>query len=235
MTFTPDRPSGAIPPPFSHKLDIFFALGAEAVLVTFSVGLVIEAGRLLSLTRVESALTFWVFMMLSTLGMLKVIRTFFPIKPGVYSYEKREPLVFAWVLCSFLYNTNLGLFYNYPNLLPAPLRTIFYKSLGAKISPGALIFGKLSDPSLISIGRNCIVGANTWALPHVLTRKGGENVVILGEIVLEDHSLVGAATLLLPDVVIGKGATVRVMSYLPMRTRVPEGEFWGGNPATKIK
>jgi acetyltransferase-like isoleucine patch superfamily enzyme len=223
------------PAGFNHPLDAVFAIIAETILAGMSVGLVVFLNRLFTLARLETIFFFWFALMLFTLLGLKLIRITLPIKPGIYSYQTREPLVFAWVLSSFLYNTNLGLFYNYPNLLPSPLRTLFYKCLGAKIADGALIFGKISDPSLVCIGENCIVGAHTWLLPHVLTRKGGENVLILGRIHLENSSLIGASTLILPDTIVGKGAIVRVMSYLPMRTRVPEGEFWGGNPAGKIK
>jgi acetyltransferase-like isoleucine patch superfamily enzyme len=175
-----------------------------------------------------------------TLLVLAALRRLFPLRPGIYSYRLHPKDCYIWNLHGYLCITNLAFLYLNPVFPPAPSllfpvsRKQVYAALGARMGRGlTTISGHLSDPWLVSIATNAIVGEGALLLPHLIGR-GKEDLLLLGRIEIGEDSIIGARSVILPGVRIGRGATVQPMSVVKMSTSIGEGEIWGGNPARKL-
>lgn len=104
---------------------------------------------------------------------------------------------------------------------------------GAKIGKHASIgFEATLDiiyPQDVTIGENVVIGYNSTILCHGYIRHEYQR----GPVVIEDDASIGAGSMILPGVTVGKGAVVGAMSLV--RTDIPAGEFWAGVPARKIR
>jgi len=102
-------------------------------------------------------------------------------------------------------------------------------------------FATLSSRSSITIGHYVFIGANTKIYDHdfhpvssELRRSGKERDYIVAKpVVIEDDVFIGAESIILKGVTLGKGAVVAAGSVVTKD--IPAGEIWGGNPAKFIK
>lgn len=225
--------SGPAAGKFFNSKDLLIALSAELVIcapagaASWYVVVQKEAGAFVCLV------TFWLVMMATAIVFLKILRTVFPMRPGIYSYLNRPVTTYVWTLNSFICATNLGILYNHPSLMPSPIKKIFYQMLGARLGKGQMMIGgRLTDPHLITIEAGAVIGGDCCLLAHAMTRFDS-NVLILQPILIRSNSIVGAYTLIMPGVTVGQGATIRAMSYVSMNTSIPAGENWAGNPAVR--
>jgi len=100
------------------------------------------------------------------------------------------------------------------------------------MGPGlVLVAGNITDPSLVTIGSGVTIGPDCWLFGHVVTPSG---TLMLGEIVIGKGAQIGTGSMIMPGCVIGENSMINTMSRLPLFTRVPPNEIWGGNPAKKI-
>jgi hypothetical protein len=218
--------------PFLNRLDVCFALLSQVVICIPAAVAAWLLSILWPIGLFGVVVTFWFLMMFAAIVFLKVLRSCVPMKPGLYSYEDRNPVTYVWTLNSFICATNLGIIYNHPSLLPSPLKKIFYWSLGAKLGSGPMMLGgRLTDPHLITIEEGAVIGGDCWLLAHAMARFD-KNVLILKPIIIRRDAIIGALSLVMPGVEVGEGAMLRAMSYVPMNTVIPAGETWGGAPAT---
>lgn len=112
------------------------------------------------------------------------------------------------------------------------LRTLFYRGMGARVD-WTLLTGqgvKLTEPWLVTIGRNVTLGDNA----HVAAHKVEGNVVTLAEIKIGDETVVGAGAIVFPGCRIGNNVTVGAKSTVSRGTVIPDGETWVGIPARKL-
>ncbi len=139
-------------------------------------------------------------------------------------YKVRNPLRVAW---------NFLLIYVSRILPSLALKRFLLRLTGMKIGKNVSIgFMSMFDimwPELISIKDNCVIGYNATILCHEFLIKEYR----LGEVVLEENVLIGANSLVLPGVRIGKNSIVSAMSLV--NKDVLENSFVGGVPAKKIK
>ena len=180
-----------------------------------------------------SALIFYVSMTAWTLLVLKILRTLFPIKDGVYSLTRNADIYYLYNLYSFLCITNLCLLF-VNGLLPPFFRQFFYRMLGVKTGNGIVfIGGRLWEPHRITIEEGAMIGDEAMLIPHahIVT---SENTLILGRIEIKKGAMIGARSVLMPGVSVGENSMVNAMSLVPMNTKIPPYEIWGGNPAKKI-
>jgi len=91
----------------------------------------------------------------------------------------------------------------------------------------------------ITIGKYCNIGGNVFIWDtdfHPLDaqerRKPSQNINT-APIIIEDDVFIGANSIILKGVRIGKGAVVGAGSVVTKN--IPDGEVWAGNPAKKIK
>jgi carbonic anhydrase/acetyltransferase-like protein (isoleucine patch superfamily) len=227
------RNSPKSPGPFQTWRDLLITPAAEILIVASAVLCTMSLQKRLQFGIAEWLLFFWIFQTCLTLISLKLLRTFFPFKPGTFNSNEHEVEIYLWKLQAFLYVMNLSpLTVN--ALLPTFLRQWFYQILGAKIGPGIVsIGGRIMEPSLVSIGPNAIVGDDVLILPHALS-VGATEVLILAPIRIERGAVVGARSLVMPGVTIGENSMIKAMSLVTRNTRVPAGEIWGGIPARKL-
>ena len=194
---------------------------------------VVLVNRLLSISLFANAILYYVMLLFWTLITLKIIRVFFPIKDGVYSFSDNSLTCYVWNLHAFLCITNLTLHYNNA-LLPPPLRKLFYHCLGAKMGRGIIsIGGKLLDPNFITIAENTMIGEDALLTPHAVARMSSD-ILVIGRIEIKRGVIIGAKSVLMPGVTIGENSMVNAMSLVPMNTKIPPNQIWGGNPAVKI-
>lgn len=175
-------------------------------------------------------LLYFISLVIFTLLVLKVLRTLFPLKAGVYSPEKhsftRWCVILEWFLCAhYLW------FYMVPGLIPHVLKKYFYRLLGAKIGRGFIpIIGKLEVCQLITIEENVIVGdASIEAFTHLPGNK-----MLLGKIHLKKGCMISANSMIGPCTAVGENSIVAQLSVVPSFTTIPDNEIWSGNPAKKV-
>ncbi len=116
-------------------------------------------------------------------------------------------------------------------ITPTPLNVLFYKFMGMKIGRGVHInSSNISDPSLISLGNKVVIGGSASIMAHY----GQKGVMIIAPVKIDDKATIGIRATIMGDVEIGKGATVLPNSAVMPKTRILDGEVWGGVPAVKL-
>lgn len=114
---------------------------------------------------------------------------------------------------------------------PVFLRPVFYSLWGAKIGGNVAIGGVITDPRLVSIHDYAIVGQDSVLTSHAMIH----NELVLEPIIIGRRATVGVKAVIMPGVEIGHDAIVAPGAVVPMHTRIPPSELWGGVPAKKIK
>lgn len=85
---------------------------------------------------------------------------------------------------------------------------------------------------LIEIGDNVTISNNVSFIAHDASLQYVIGYTKLGRIIIEDNCFIGARSIILPNVKIGKGSIVGAGSLV--NKNIPAGEVWAGNPARKI-
>jgi serine acetyltransferase len=150
----------------------------------------------------------------------RVLLSFWRERTGVFRLSEALPFlrVTTDALVSSLTRPVLPFF---PPLLPL---------MGAKVGTNSPVAGKVFNPEMLEIGDNVIVGAEALLTGHT----GHSDGVVFGRIRIASGATVGIRSVILPDVEIGEGAVVAAQALVPMGTRIPPYEVWGGIPARKI-
>lgn len=128
------------------------------------------------------------------------------------------------------------------NPIGGSCKTILYTRGNGKIEIGentgisnAAIFSSNS----IKIGNNVLLGGGTKIYDtdfhgvNYLNRYTSEEKVATSPVIIEDYVFVGAHTIILKGVHIGKGAVIGAGSVVTKN--IPENEIWAGNPAKFIR
>ncbi len=213
--------------------DLIITPAVEVVILLISLIPTFWLNSFLESSLFANVVIYYVAMVLLTILALKIIRVLFPIKEGIYSYSDNPLACYIWGLHEFLCVVNLNLQY-INGLLPPPMRKLFYTLLGAKMGSGIIsIGGRLINPDLISIEENALIGDNALLTSHAVARTSSD-ILILGKIEIKRGAIVGAQSMIMPDVTIGENSMVNAMSLVIMNTKIPPNEIWGGNPAVKI-
>jgi acetyltransferase-like isoleucine patch superfamily enzyme len=179
--------------------------------------------------------SFCIFQALWTVLALYLIRTIFPPKEGVFPLGTGRGPAYIWNLTGFLSCVNLYLFCVH-QLVPPPMRAIFYRALGTRMGSGLqLINGSFSDPNLVTLGDQVMIGADAAVWCHIITASATGDNLVLAKVQIGSNALIGAKSVLFPGVSVGEGSMVIAASVVPMNTKIPAYEVWGGNPAVKIR
>ena len=165
------------------------------------------------------------FGILSALS-LRIVLAFWPLRPGRYSWE--EAHASYWKLFALTYMFGRGALLPFT---PDLFKPLVAKLFGAKIGKGAAMGGIINEPPLVSIGDYAILGQYSVITPHAIT----SGKINLGRITIGDRVTIGVGSVIMPGVEIGDGAMVMPNTFVPMNTKIPAGEIWGGNPITKIR
>ncbi len=84
----------------------------------------------------------------------------------------------------------------------------------------------------ISCGDNVTLAKDVYILAHDASMKKFLGKTKVGRVVLGNNVFIGAKTIILPGVNIGNNVIVAANSCVSHN--IPDGEIWGGVPATKI-
>lgn len=218
---------------FMSWKDLVITPVVEVVILAITFWSVFLLNRLISAELFANAILFYVMMLFWTLLSLKIIRVVFPIREGVYSYGDNPLACYIWNLHAFLCITNLSLHY-INGLLPPPMRKLFYAALGAKMGKGIIsIGGRLADPHLITVEESAMIGDDALLTPHAYARTTFD-ILILAKIEIKKNAIVGAKSMIMPGVTVGENSMINALSLVPMNTKIPPNQIWGGNPAVKI-
>jgi len=165
---------------------------------------------------------------IATLVELWMLRRLWPLREGTIRLGTQRDAA-VWKLMGYLYVTHLWPLVN-ANLVPVNLRGPSYALLGARISPGVMVGGKILDPSLVEVGAGTMLGEDSLLTAHAVESER----VALGRIVIGQGVTVGVKAVLLPGVHVGDGAIVAAGAVVTKGKRIPAGEIWGGVPARRI-
>lgn len=177
------------------------------------------------------AVIFYGLLIFVTVAVLALIRAIRPFRPGIYRFDRSPWTVFQWNLHSYVSITNLSV--QYTNIIPPPFRKVFYRWLGGRFGPGVIsIGGRISDPYLTEIEEGAMIGDDALLLGHAVV-SSPDSVLILGRVTVRRGAIVGARSVIMPDVEIGENALVEACSLVRPHTRIGPGEIWSGNPAVR--
>ncbi|HEY6991557.1 MAG TPA: hypothetical protein VH369_24395 [Bryobacteraceae bacterium] len=114
----------------------------------------------------------------------------------------------------------------------SPLTSYYYRAIGAKMAPTVFISSgaRIFDPWFVEIQDNATIGADAVITGHI----GDGPQIILGRVFVGEGAIVGARSIIMPDVRIGRHARVGVGAVVVRGTVIPDGETWGGVPARQI-
>ena len=96
-------------------------------------------------------------------------------------------------------------------LVPGPTKTEFNTQLG-----------------------NAVLGFGALILPHATVNRKGTVVTVTGKVHIKKGAIIGANSMIMPNVTIGENAMVHAMSLVPMNTHIGPNEVWGGIPARNL-
>jgi acetyltransferase-like isoleucine patch superfamily enzyme len=96
---------------------------------------------------------------------------------------------------------------------------LYWRAMGARVAFGvnSSIFAVLADYPLITIGKECTLGANVFISGHTFVG----NKVLLGRVELGDNVYLGMGTVVGPRTTIGAGSWIGMQNRL-LQDRVPE-------------
>lgn len=115
-----------------------------------------------------------------------------------------------------------------PYVTLTPFGLWFLRAMGMRIGRRAFINTEfLSDPRLIAIGDDCVIGGSV----HLFAHHGGGGHLVIAPVVIGNRVTIGQKATVMGGVTIGDDAVVLPHSVLLPGTRVGPGELWGGVPA----
>ena len=108
------------------------------------------------------------------------------------------------------------------------LRVALHRARGVRIGKGVFISQgvllETSDPQLITIGDDAVIGVRVTVIAHMRERRDGVNI--------GRNAFVGPGSIVLPNVTIGEGAVVTAGSVVTRS--VPPMTVVQGNPAVPV-
>jgi hypothetical protein len=147
---------------------------------------------------------------------------------GEHELDLRDPDVRNWLLNFAIYLPTavvLDLFHLYP------LKTLHISMMGGRIGRGVVLGGMVTDPGLIEIGDNTVVGGFSTIMCHA-TERGR---IRFGRVRIGRDCGVGARSTILAGGALEDGALLGAHSFLGKNCVVPAGKTYAGVPAREIR
>lgn len=116
-------------------------------------------------------------------------------------------------------------------MVGSPLYPLYLRALGARIGPGVAIFSRQVAlcPDLFSVGAGTVVRERVIAQCY----RAHDGMIQTGPVTLGRNVVVGEASVLDIDAVIGDDGQLGHASSLHRGQQVPAGQSWHGSPATE--
>jgi hypothetical protein len=156
-------------------------------------------------------------------------------REGRYSLVGRPDRQLLWslllgVLTKARYEAPFPGFLVYHIASLPPMRWLMNPIFGPRSKSVNVTDPQILDPSLVTVGRNVVIGFGTSIGAHYQDRES----VFIKRIVIEDDVVVGGVAAIYGGCHIKSGAMIGGGAVLLPNTIVGANEFWGGVPAKKI-
>ena len=146
------------------------------------------------------------------------------VEPGRYMLNRSMHLRFCMLDVSLTFLRRFGGIYH-----GTPVHNCLLRALGANIGYGAMLsFEPRASLQLLQVGSGCTVKG------HVQCHIFMDGELVLAPVELAEGVQVKTACALEPGVFMGRGASLRPMSVLPLGWSVPAGLACGGVPAVAL-
>lgn len=156
---------------------------------------------------------------------MRLLNRFYPISEGEFKVGSPEFNHWQAQAVIALFSS---VYFDY--FLPMPLKAPWFRLFGAKIAQGVVVSGRIVDCSLVTIEKGVTVGLEAVILGHWV----GQETAYLGRVRIEQNTLIGARSIILPGVHIGSGATVGIGALVTTNKQIPPGDTWVGVPAKPL-
>jgi acetyltransferase-like isoleucine patch superfamily enzyme len=146
---------------------------------------------------------------------------------GEHALDLRIPAVRNWLLNFTIYFPTavvLDLLHLYS------LKNLQVGLIGGKVGRGTVLGGMITDPGLVEIGDNTVIGGFSTIMGHS-TERGR---IRFAKVVIGSNCGVGARSIVLAGAGLEDGALLGAGSLLPKFVTIPAGATWGGVPAKPL-
>ena len=158
----------------------------------------------------------------------RLFHRIFPLPEGPVESNSRSEWIYGVYILQFL-------IFFYPliftQMVPVPMRRLFYGALGAKLGENSYPSGVIFDPQLVEVGNFCVLGFGSLLCPHIVKQGAVDHRKIL----LSDRVTLGVGVTVYGGSVIEEDSLILPHSVVNPGTYIPSGEVWGGCPAVKLK
>ena len=145
-------------------------------------------------------------------------------KEGEYMKTLREKMVFKYTLYFALYYPTYKLLNIF--VLP-PIKSFYLSLIGCKIGKNVFLAGEewISDPCVLEIGENTMVGGRAMILGHI-----AEDKLIIKKTKIGRNCLIGGESFIMPGVVAEDNVVIGAKSFVPKGKRLEKGRVYVGIP-----
>ena len=175
------------------------------------------------------SLTFYLFVISAAIviGITERLLTL-GFKPG--AYPTGSPIFLRWLAYAGLHMWAVVLIFSF--LQGTNWIKIYLRLAGAKVGKSVFINTKrIYDPYLLQIKDNVIVGGEATIMCHLF--EGGR--LILGEVILESGTSVGANSYLTPGTHTGQNSSIGIYTNLRRNTVMKDGEVLITPPSMSLR
>jgi hypothetical protein len=165
------------------------------------------------------------FHLFNSIVLSRVIQFLYPLQVGKFSTKSSE--YDRWRAQGVIAISS-SVFFDI--FIPLWAKPMWFRLFGAKLSSNVIIGGRIIDPLLVTMEENSGLGLEGIILGHHIAN----NHIVIGEVFIRKNVMVGARSLVMPNVDIKKGATVGACSLVTSGKVINEEETWVGIPAKKL-
>lgn len=156
---------------------------------------------------------------------------------GARSPDRAEMRIrdFGWPLLNwarYMASIHVARLFAGPLVRASPVWTAYLRANGARLGRRVYINTlAISDHNLLEFGDDVVIGADVHLSGHTVER----GVVKTGTVRLGRNVTVGLSTVIEIDVVIGDGAQVGALSFVPKHTVLEPGGVYAGIPVAPLR
>jgi carbonic anhydrase/acetyltransferase-like protein (isoleucine patch superfamily) len=110
-----------------------------------------------------------------------------------------------------------------------------FKMCDIKADFKSTMFDGWSDVEFIEFGNNIMIGQGAQVLSAIIVRLDNVDYLLLKKVIVGDHVVLGANSIVSPGTIIGKGATLGVWTITHINQILDPDWIYIGNPAQKYQ
>lgn len=110
-----------------------------------------------------------------------------------------------------------------------------FKMCDIKADFKSTMFDGWSDVEFIEFGKNIMIGQGAQIFSSIIIRIDNEDYLLIKKVVIGDHVVLGAKSIVTPGTIIGKGSTLGVWTVTHINQIIEPDWIFIGNPARKYQ